>query len=152
MSNEALLSQYEHSSRLFQLADRITMSRPQHLLLKNLQGSAPAFVIAAIFNHPSSSQLNHLVVCEDAETAAYFHNSLENLTRALDIFYFPSSFKNNKTWQELSSSHVMLRTEALTRWSSGGNKKIIVTCPEAIFEKVVLPETLAGKYDPPEIG
>jgi transcription-repair coupling factor (superfamily II helicase) len=38
----------------------------------------------------------------------------------------------------------MLRTEALTRWSSGGNKKIIVTCPEAIFEKVVLPETLAG--------
>ncbi len=69
---------------------------------------------------------------------------LENLTKALDIFYFPSSFKNNKTYQELNSSHVMLRTEALTRWSAGGNKKIIVTYPEALFEKVVLPETLAG--------
>ena len=144
MSNEVLLKQYEHSSRLFQLADRITLSQPQHILLKNLQGSSPAFVIASIFNLPASSQLNHLVVCEDAETAAYFHNSLENLTRALDIFYFPSSFKNNKTYQELNSSHVMLRTEALTRWSGGGNKKIIVTYPEAIFEKVVLPETLAG--------
>ena len=144
MSNEGLLNQYEHSSRLFQLADRLTMSQPQHILLKNLQGSSPAFVIASIFSLPASSQLNHLVICEDAETAAYFHNSLENLTRALDIFYFPSSFKNNKTWQELNNSHVMLRTEALTRWSGGGNKKIIVTCPEAIFEQVVLPETLAG--------
>ncbi len=144
MSNEVLLNQYEHSSRLFQLADRLTMSQPQHILLKNLQGSSPAFVIAAIFNLPVSSQLNHVMVFEDAETAAYFHNSLENLTKALDIFYFPSSFKNNKTWQELNSSHVMLRTEALTRWSGGGNKKIIVTYPEALFEKVVLPETLAG--------
>jgi transcription-repair coupling factor (superfamily II helicase) len=144
MSNEVLLSQYQHSTRLFQLADRLTMSRPQHLILKNLQGSSPAFVIATIFNGSTTSQLNHLVVCEDAETAAYFHNSLENLTGALDIFYFPSSFKNNKTWQELNNSHVMLRTEALTRWSGGGNKKIIVTYPEALFEKVVLPETLAG--------
>ncbi len=144
MSNEVLLSQYEHSSRLFQLADRLTMSQPQQTLLKNLHGSSAAFVIAGIFNLPASSQLNHVVVCEDAETAAYFHNSLENLTRALDIFYFPSSFKNNKTYQELNSSHVMLRTEALTRWSGGGNKKIIVTYPEAIFEKVVLPEILAG--------
>src|SRR5450631_4044493 len=143
MSNEVLLSQYEHSSRLFQLADRLTMSQPQQTLLKNLHGSSAAFVIAAIFNQPVSSQLNQVVVCEDAETAAYFHNSLENLTRALDIFYFPSSFKNNKTRQELNSSHVMLRTEALTRWSGGGNKKIIITYPEALFEKVVLPETLA---------
>ena len=144
MSNELLLGLYEHSSRLFQLADRLTLSKPQHILLKNLQGSSPAFIISAIFRLPVSSQLNHVVVCEDAETAAYFHNSLENLTKALDIFYFPSSFKNNKTYQELNSSHVMLRTEALTRWSAGGNKKIIVTYPEALFEKVVLPETLAG--------
>jgi transcription-repair coupling factor (superfamily II helicase) len=144
MSNEQLMGLYEHSSRLFQLADRLTLSQPQHILLKNLQGSSPAFVIAATFSLPASSQLNHVVVCEDSESAAYFHNSLENLTRALDIFYFPSSFKNNKTYQELNSSHVMLRTEALTRWSGGGNKKIIVTYPEALFEKVVLPETLAG--------
>ena len=143
MSNEVLLSQYQHSSRLFQLADRLTMSQPQHLVLKNLQGSSPAFVIASVFNMSVTSQLNHLVVCEDAEAAAYFHNSLENLSGALDIFYFPSSFKNNKTWQELNSSHVMLRTEALTRLSAGGNKKIMVTCPEALFEKVVMPETLA---------
>ncbi len=52
MSNEVLLKQYEHSSRLFQLADRLTMSAPQHIQLKNLQGSSPAFVIARYFRFP----------------------------------------------------------------------------------------------------
>src|SRR5215475_5571975 len=115
MSNEVLLNQYQHSSRLFQLADRLTMSQPQHIVLKNLNGSSPAFVIASIYGMSSTSQLNHLIICEDAESAAYFHNSLENLSGALDIFFFPSSFKNSKTWQELNNSHVMLRAEALTR-------------------------------------
>jgi transcription-repair coupling factor (superfamily II helicase) len=36
----------------------------------------------------------------------------------------------------------MLRTEALTKISMGGNKKIVITYPEAIFEKVILPKTL----------
>ena len=144
MSNEHLTGKYEHSSRLFQLADRLTLSKPQHISLKNLNGSAAAFVISGIFSHSTTSQLNHVVVCDDAEAAAYLHNTIENLTRGLDIFYFPSSFKNTKTYRELNSSHVMLRTEALTRWSGGGNKKIIVTYPEAVFEKVVLPETLAN--------
>jgi transcription-repair coupling factor (superfamily II helicase) len=36
----------------------------------------------------------------------------------------------------------MLRTEALTKISMGGNKKIIVTYPEALFEKVIMPNTL----------
>ena len=37
----------------------------------------------------------------------------------------------------------MSRTEALTKLSAGGNKKVIVTYPEALFEKVVLSKTLA---------
>ena len=36
----------------------------------------------------------------------------------------------------------MLRTEALTKLSMGGNKKIVVTYPEAFFEKVIMPKTL----------
>ena len=69
---------------------------------------------------------------------------MENLTRALDLFYFPSSFRNRKNFSLLNSSHIMLRTEALTKLTAGGNKKIIVTYPEALFEKVVLPKTLSG--------
>ena len=93
MSNEVLLSQYEHSSRLFQLADKLSFARPQKIFLKNLQGSSSQFIISAVFAHPACAELNHLIILNDAEEAAYFHNTLENLTSAMDLFYFPFSFK-----------------------------------------------------------
>jgi transcription-repair coupling factor (superfamily II helicase) len=146
MNSETLLRSFSHSPRLFQLADKMLLSAPQRIVCKNLQGSSPAFLISSIFQNDSTSQLNHLVVCEDSEAAAYLHNTLESLTNALDLFYFPSSFKNKKNYRLLNGSHVMLRTEALTRLSAarGTNKKLIVTYPEALFEKVVLPEALSG--------
>ncbi len=144
MNVNVLLENYQSSPRLFQLADRLSIADTQKIYLKNLQGSSSEFVVTSIFNHPQIQNLNHLIVLNDAEDAAYFHNTLENLTSALDLFYFPSSFKNRKNFRLLNSSHVMLRTEMLTKLSVGGNKKIIVTYPEALFEKVVLPKTLSS--------
>ncbi len=144
MNLNVLLEQYQNNPRLFQLADKLSIAQPQQIFLKNLQGSSAEFVVSAIFSHSSCQSLNHILVLNDAEEAAYFHNTLENLTQALDLFYFPSSFKNRKNFRILNSSHVMLRTEALTKLAAGGNKKILVTYPEAIFEKVVLPKTLSS--------
>ncbi|MCW3108760.1 MAG: transcription-repair coupling factor [Segetibacter sp.] len=144
MNLQHLTDKFQSNPRLFQIADRLTLSQPQHLYLKNLHGSSSQFTISAIFNHKATEGLNHLIILNDAEEAAYFHNTLESLTNALDLFYFPSSFKNRKNFKLLNSSHVMLRTEALMRLSNGGNKKLIVTHPEALFEKVVLPKTLSG--------
>ena len=142
MNLEVLLKEYIHDPRCFKIADRITISQPQRIQLIGLQGSAFSFIVGAVFNHPATAQLNHLIILRDAEEAAYFHNTLENLTGAFDLFYFPSSFKNKKNYRLLNSSHVMLRTEALIKIAAGGNKKILVTYPEALFEKVVLSKTL----------
>ena len=122
-----------------------TFSEPQRIHLSNLRGSASQFMAASVFIHPSASQLNHVFICADAEEAAYFHNTLENLTEALNLHYFPSSFKNRKNYRLLNSSHVMLRTEALTKFSSskGGRAGALVTYPEAVFEKVVLPGSIS---------
>jgi transcription-repair coupling factor (superfamily II helicase) len=136
--------------RLFQLADRLSIAatvtnhQTEKIHLENLNGSATQFVVAATFLHPACAGLNHVIILNNAEEAAYFHNSLENLTDALDLFYFPSSFKNRKNFELLNASHVMLRTEALTKIAGGGNKKILVTYPEAIFEKSVLPTALSS--------
>jgi transcription-repair coupling factor (superfamily II helicase) len=144
MNLQALMERYSSDPRVFQIADRITMSQPQRITLTNLRGSSSQFVFSAVFQHASTSQLNHLIICEDAEHAAYVHNTIENLTHALDILYFPSSFKSRKNFRLLNSSHVMLRTEALTKFSTETvNRKVIVTYPEALFEKVVLPKTLS---------
>jgi len=149
MNLPVLLDAHRNNPRLFSLADRLTFSQPDTIYLRNLHGSAAAFVIASVFQHEACSQLNHLIVCDDAEAAAYLHNNLESLTDALDVFYFPSSFKNKKNFRLLNSSHVMLRTEAMMKWSPAKgmgnvNKKILVTYPEAIFEKVVQPSTISG--------
>jgi len=143
MNLEVLMNMYENDSRIFSIADKIVLSKPQHVHLSGLNGSSSQFVVAAVFNYKITSQLNHLIILRDAEEAAYFQNTIENITKALDVFYFPSSFKNKKNYYLLNSSHVMLRTEALTKLSTGGNRKIIVTYPEAIFEKVVLSKTLS---------
>ena len=143
MNLDVLMKLYKNDPRCFSIADRITLSQPQKILLTGLKGSAANFVIASVHSHAIVSQTNHVVVLKDAEEAAYFHNTFENITDALDIFYFPSSFKNKKNYKLLNSSHVMLRTEALTKIASGGNKKMLVTYPEALFEKVVLSKTLS---------
>ncbi len=143
MNLEHLTKKFHDNPRLFSLVDRLTMSQPQRVHLNNLQGSSNAFVVSGVFQHENATELNHVIVLNDAEEAAYFHNTLESLTNALDLFYFPSSFKNRKNYRLLNSSHVMLRTEMLMRLSVGGNKKIIVTYPEALFEKVVLSKKLA---------
>jgi transcription-repair coupling factor (superfamily II helicase) len=143
MNLQVLLDRYAQSPRINSIADRIAVPQPNSLRLTNLAGSSSQFVLAAVYGHPSASRLNHLVILDNAEEAAYFHNTLENLTEAIDLYYFPSSFKNRKNFKLLNSSHVMLRTEALTRFSTDGNKRIMVAYPEAIFEKVVLPKTLS---------
>lgn len=146
MNLQNLLGQYLDAPHLQPLVGRLTIAGTQQIFLKNLHGSAAAFVAASLFNHKDLSTFNHVFVLNDSEDAAYFHNTLAGLTSALNIFYFPSSFKTKKNFRLLNASHVMLRTEALTRFSSplGARTGALVTYPEALFEKVVLPKTLSG--------
>jgi len=141
MNLSVLQEKYLSSPHLKNLVEQLSIPQTK-TYLKNLKGSSTEFIVSAVFASKEGENLNHLIVLNDEEEAAYFHNSLENLTQALDLFYFPSSFKNLKNFRLLNSSNVMLRTEMLTRLSNGGNKKIIITYPEALFEKVVLPSAL----------
>ena len=145
MSVQNLLKKYSASPRLLSLTKGLSIAQPQRFHLKNLRGSVAGFVSAATFLHPACSGFNHVFVCNDAEEAAYFHNTLENLTGALNIYYFPSSFKNRKNYRLLNSSHVMLRTEALSKFAAGAGNRVgaLVTYPEALFEKVVLSKAIA---------
>ena len=146
MNEHSLFENFQQSPLLNSLADRIAMSqhqpKPLQIFLQNTQGASIAFILQTIFSHPATQDLNHLVVLNDAEEAAYFFNSIESVTDAMDLFYFPSSYKMPHHFGSLNSSHIMLRTEALTKISMGGNKKIVVTYAEALFEKVILPSTL----------
>ncbi len=146
MSTDVLQNFYINDTRCLQIAEGLSLSRPSEIALTGLFGSSAPFVFAATAGH--APEFNHVIVLNESEDAAYFHNTLENITGALDIFYFPSSFKSRKNYRQLNASHVMLRTEALTKLASHSDahpvrKKILVTYPEALFEKVVISKALS---------
>lgn len=145
MNIGVLLDQFRNTPQAKKLLERMLIDpavQAQKIYLSELYGSSPECIISALYQHAQLEKYNHLIVLNDAEDAAYFLNAIESLTNALDVFYFPSSFKVRKNFRLLNASHVMLRTEMLTRLSAGGNKKIIVTYPEALAEKVVQSKTL----------
>ncbi|HYC29865.1 MAG TPA: transcription-repair coupling factor, partial [Chitinophagaceae bacterium] len=143
MNMQVLLGLYQNDVRLKELAAGLSLPDPAtRIYLDQLRGSSINFVATAIWQ---LSELNHVFILNDKEEAAYFHNDLEHLTGALDICFFPDSFKKTGAFSELNSSHVMLRTETLTKFSGAiTRKKVLVTYPEALFEKVVNPGTLSG--------
>jgi transcription-repair coupling factor (superfamily II helicase) len=159
MNVNELLGKFKASPQLLQLEANLYDQNSQNVFLKQIAGSCFEFLIASLYTNKKekSSAENatglepnvsvFLIVANDSDEAAYLHNTLENLTSALDLFYFPSSFKNRKNFSLLNTSNVMLRTEMLTKFSIpiANNQlgiRIIVTYPEALFEKVVLPSAL----------
>ncbi len=151
MNLQVLQGLYQNDIRIKQIAAGISLSEPRiRVTLTNLRGSSINFIGTAVWQ---LSDANHVFILNDREEAAYFHNDLEHLTGALDICYFPDSFKKAGSYNELNASHVMLRTEALTKFSKKETrKKVLVTYPEALFEKVVNPNTLSGNMISIKVG
>lgn len=150
MNLQVLQDFYLNDDRIKKIAADIALPQAQRISLQNLSGSSVNFVATAVWQ---LSDVNHIFILNDKEEAAYFHNDLEHLTRALDICYFPDSFKKTGAFSELNSSHVMLRTEALTKFSAEKvHKKVIITYPEALYEKVVNPKTLSGNTIQIKVG
>lgn len=151
MNLQVLQGLYQNDIRIKQIAAGISMPEPKlRVTLLNLKGSSLNFIATGVWQ---LSDANHVFILNDREEAAYFHNDLESLTGALDICYFPDSFKKTGSFNELNSSHVMLRTEALTKFSKAEtHKKVLVTYPEALFEKVVNPKALAGNMVSIKVG
>lgn len=141
MNLQVLLHEFSQDTRCNQVAEQLSVSPTAHIHLKGLQGSITPFIVCSILQQEKTRNFNQVVILRDAEEAAYFHNSLENISQSLNLFYFPASFKNKKNYRLLNPSHVMLRTECLSRFSAAGATSktgIIITYPEALFEKVAL--------------
>ena len=151
MNLEVLQGLYQNDIRLKQIAAGLSL--PGHKIrvyLDNLRGSAINFIASGLWH---LTDVNHVFILNDKEEAAYFHNDIEHLTKGLDIFFFPDSFKRTGYFNELNSSHVMLRTEALTKFTGKKvNKKVLVTYPEALFERVVNPSSLADNMISIKVG
>jgi transcription-repair coupling factor (superfamily II helicase) len=95
MNLQHLLNKFQGNPRLFSLADNF-LCHPAAYLLKKPQWKQQSIRCRFNFNNSITAGLNHLVVLNDAEEAAYFHNTLESITKALDLFYFHHRLKTER--------------------------------------------------------
>ncbi|NNM19624.1 MAG: transcription-repair coupling factor [Croceitalea sp.] len=105
-----------------------------HLNLTGLTGSALSFVISDLFK---SVDQPFLVLLNDKEEAAYYLNDLEQLIGEKEVLFYPGSYRRPYQIEETDNANVLLRAEVLNRINSRKKPAIIVTYPDALFEKVV---------------
>jgi len=102
--------------------------------LKGLVGSSLSFVLTAAFKQANKP---FLIVFNDKEEAAFYLNDLEALLNEKDILFYPGSYRRPYQIEETDNANVLLRAEVLNRINSRKKPAIIVTYPDALFEKVV---------------
>lgn len=99
-----------------------------------LHGSAVSIVLHALFEDQKKP---FIVVCNDKEQAAYYLNDLEKLVGSDRVLFYPASYRRPYEIEETDNANVLLRAEVLNRISAGQKPLVIVTFPDALFEKVV---------------
>lgn len=135
-----VLDVFARDARTQEVINHLQSNQPVKLQLSGLVGSSEAFVAATVFRQ---TNFNHIFILEDKDAAAYFQNDLTHLLEKKDIFYFPDSFKRPGHFDQLNTSNILLRTESVNQFIRGETRgEILVTYPEALFEKVVSRITL----------
>jgi transcription-repair coupling factor (superfamily II helicase) len=107
--------------------------------LKGLVGSSLSLLITEVFK---TADKPFLVVFDDKEEAAYYLNDLEQLINDKDVLFYPGSYRRPYQIEETNNANVLLRAEVLNRINSRKKPCIIVTYPDALFEKVVTKKEL----------
>lgn len=133
MKPSSLFTTYEHSAKVTQLADALSEAANK-VHCKGLMNSATSIVIQSVFKKADKP---FLLLFNEKEEAAYYLNDLEQMLGQNDVLFYPSSYRRPYQIEETDNANVLLRSEVLNRINSRKKPAIIVSYPEALFEKVV---------------
>lgn len=139
MNLEQLFNKYLTDSRSQQIVESIAKQKNVHL--KGLVGSQIAFVVAAVSR---LAKLPFLIIATDKEEAAFWQNDISTLLEERrEALLFPDSYKRPAGLDKLHRTSVLQRTEVVSNLVEHPDAPhVIVTYPEALFEKVIAPANL----------
>ena len=146
MEIQKLRSIYAKHPSVKALKAALQKSSNKNIQLSGLQGSCAPIVFSSLFNnaaHPMSGPF--LFVLNDEEEAGYFYHDLVQILGDEDVLFFPSSFRRAIKFGQRNAGQEILRTEVLSRLSSGRSPLFVVSHPEAIAELVVTQSELQEK-------
>jgi transcription-repair coupling factor (superfamily II helicase) len=139
---QVLFNKFRQSPLVGEITNTLNETPQVPLQLKGLRGSQRAFVIAATVQTQGSPH-HHLVIAESKEDAAYLHNDLTAIQGEQSTWLFPDSFKRPTVFEDINSTQVLQRSETVNKMTAHtATAGIIVSYPEALFEKVVQPAVL----------
>ena len=134
MSKQQLVSNLDQSAKINEIVQQITSTK-NHFQIANLVGSSLSFVISTVFKKADKPLL---LIFSDKEEAAYYLNDLEQLIGEKNVLFYPGSYRRPYQIEETDNANVLLRAEVLNRINSRKKPAVIVTYPDALFEKVSL--------------
>ena len=133
MSKQTVLEIYGHSPKTRQIV-KILSEEKAEVQLTNLIGSSFSFVFASVFKKVDKP---FLLICNDKEEAAYYLNDLEQFIGEKNLLFYPGSYRRPYQIEETDNANILLRAEVLNRINSQKKPAVIVTYPDALFEKVI---------------
>ena len=139
MSKTLVRSLFRGSSAQAALKTQLTEQTRDNCVVSGLVGSALSISIAELFKETA---LPFLLILNDKEQAAYHLNDLENLLGDESVLFYPGSYRRPYQIEQTDNANVLLRSEVLNRINSRKKPALIVTYPEALFEKVVTKKEL----------
>ncbi len=138
LTHSTIQQLFSKSPQLRKLEELIAQSE-KNIVLNGLVGSAFSFWLAEAFN---TLDRPFLLVLNDKEEAAYFLNDLEHLIGEQHVLFYPGSYRRPYQIEETDNANVLLRAEVLNRINSRKKPAVMVTYPDALFEKVVTRKSL----------
>ena len=110
------------------------------LNIKGLVGSGLTFRLAWSYK---LNPRNILFIAESLELAQFYLNDLETFIPKKNIYFFPSSFSSIKNFEDINNDNLLIRNEVLSKRKN--NKKIIITYPDAVSEKIISKKIIENK-------
>ena len=142
MNPAELLAYYDDDERINQVLEALLTYETATVHLTDVAGSQAAIIASLVTTQAKGA---HLFVLQDKEEAAYFYNDLQALSGKKHVFFFPSSYRNESTRDQIDKASVLRRTEALERLDAlSSNRRTIgicVTYPQALDEGIVARRT-----------
>ena len=133
MGISSISQTFLQSLQLEKLQKAIAQSKTK-VHVQGLIGSSLSFSIENSFN---TADKPFLCIFNDKEEAAYYLNDLEQLLGDKNVLFYPGSYRRPYQIEETDNANVLLRAEVLNRINSRKKPALIVTYPDALFEKVV---------------
>ena len=130
------------------LAAKLADASLRNLYMAGMHASSAPLVFSSLLEEGKHT---FVFILNDMEEAGYFYHDLIQINGEENVLFFPSSYRRAIKYGQKDAGNEILRTEVLSRIQKGDHV-CIVTCPEAVAEKVVSRRELSSRTLKLEVG